>query len=224
MGFRIICFSSLIFFACTLQNVNGQKKYSFLAGGYYNGLGVSDEVNGIGLIAGLEQQWNSFFSIELRTRYALYSFDDGTEWKPGSDGSWVPPINLSQPRLKYKLFSPQIGLVPKFHLRFDEPISLFIENELSFGLITGRFEYYSESYVKKHFSEPICYYYGGIGVEYIPDEDNKQLVIVGSIGYSTLNFKSKISKNQPDNYQGVIPNQPTGFMVNLIFKIPLKKE
>jgi hypothetical protein len=103
----------------------------------------ADEAKGIGLILGLDYEFNHFMSVELRARYGFYSFDDGTEWKTNDDGTWSPPQNENKPRIEYLLYSPKIGIVPKYHLSLDDffdGISVFLENEFSVGLMTGTFE------------------------------------------------------------------------------------
>ncbi len=181
---------------------------------------MKDDVKGFGLIAGLEymKQQNHFFSIELRTKYGYYSFDDGTKWYENENGVIVPPDNTNPPRLEYSLFSPQIGIVPKFHYWIDDDISLFIENEVSVGLMTGKFKYGGNPYLSTNFTESIISYNIGLGVEY---KAGNKWSLIGSVGYSTLNFRKKIIKHQPQNYVGWIPNQNAGLIVNIILKIPL---
>ncbi|GHV17585.1 hypothetical protein FACS1894169_13020 [Bacteroidia bacterium] len=199
--------------------IKAQSKFSIIPGLFYNGAGFSDEVNGFGLIVGLEymQRQNHFFSIELRTKYGYYFFDDGIGWSfDAGDNQWNPPKNPGEARVKYSLFSPQIGAVPKFHYHLDETFSLFLENEFSVGLMKGSFEYKGLS-DKVNFTEPIFYYYIGAGIEYQLSDWS----LLGSIGYSTLNFRDKIRKHQPMGYTGWIPNQSAGLLINVIFKIPL---
>ncbi|MDR1882465.1 MAG: hypothetical protein LBR26_06745 [Prevotella sp.] len=214
------CISFLLFvlFGTTLT-VNAQSKFSLTPGFFYNGGGFKEEVQGYGANLGLEYKPapNHFFSLELRTRYGYYSFDDGTKWTEDSNGVLIPPKNPDKARLEYSLFSPQVGLVPKLHFYPDDDLSLFFENEFSMGLVSGRFKYWGQPCVKKSFTEPIFSYTIGIGAEY---KINKWS-LAGSIGYSTLNFRSKIIKRQPENYQGWIPNQSAGLMINILFKIPL---
>ena len=121
----------------TSQNVIAQSRLSLTPGLFYNGTTFDKDVSGFGAILGLEYMKSKehFFSMELRTKYAYYSFDDGTKWREDKDGVLKPPVNRDEARLEYSLFSPQVGLVPKLHVLLDESFSLFIENEFSAGLM-----------------------------------------------------------------------------------------
>lgn len=209
----------LILLLFHLPEIHSQSKLSLTSGLFYNGGSFKDAVNGFGATVGLEYMKipSHFFSIELRTRYGYYSFDDGTKWSENSNGELIPPKNPDKARIEYSIFSPQIGFVPKLHYHLDESISFFLENEFLLGLMTGQFKYNGLSYTKKSFTEPIFSYVVGIGAEYW----EKKYSISCSIGYSTLNFRSKIRKNKPLDYTDGIPNQSAGLMVNVIFKIPL---
>ncbi|MDR1500985.1 MAG: hypothetical protein LBT43_00830 [Prevotella sp.] len=201
------------------QVVLAQSKVSLVPGIFYNGGGFKEEVQGYGLAIGLEYKpiTSHFFSLELRTKYGVYSFDDGTKWTEDVNGVLQPPKNLNKARLEYTLFSPQIGLVPKLYIDIDEDLSLFLENEFSTGLMSGNFKYGGQPYAKKNITEPIFNYSIGFGVEY----GMNKYSFVGSIGYSTLNFRGKIWKHQPKNYQGQIPNQSAGLIINIMLKVPL---
>lgn len=189
-----------------------------MPGVFYNGQFFSEEVNGFGAIAGLEyrKQPNHFFSIELRTKYGYYTFNDGTKWTTNNDGSLEPPKNPEKARLEYSLFSPQMGIVPKLHLCLDESFSLFLENEFAAALMTGYFEFKGIE-GKKNFTESFFVYNVGIGADY----KIKNCSLVGSINYSTLNFRGNIKKHRPAGYLEHIPNQNAILLINLIVKIPL---
>lgn len=208
----------IAFFMITFQNINAQAQLSLTPGAFYNGNFSSDDLNGFGAILGLEYRIRPehFFSIELRTKYGYYSFDDGTKWREDSYGQLQPPQNKGEARVDYSLFCPQIGLVPKFYLPIIENLSLFLENEFSIGLITGKFRYKGVP-DKVHFTESIFNYNVGLGAEY----KLEKCTLAGSLGYSTLNFRSKIRKHQPANYQGSIPNQDAVIWINLLVKVPL---
>ena len=210
----------LLILSATSQTAVSQSKFSFMPGLYYNGAFLLDEeVNGLGVILGVEYQQHKehFFSIELRTKYGLYYFNDGTNW---TEKDWRPvPPKRDKARLEYRLFSPQVSAVPKFHFHLFEELSLFLENEFAVGLMAGSFKYDGEPYTKKQFTEPIFSYNISIGAEF---RDGKYPVIA-SVGYSTLDFTNKIEKHQPQNYQGKIPNQNAIIIINLILKVPLGK-
>lgn len=197
--------------------LQAQSKFSLMPGIFYNGTGFSENVEGFGAIVGLEymKRKDHFFSIELRSKFGYYSFDDGTKWSEDSEGNIKPPKNPNEARLEYKLFSPQISLVPKFHWHIAESFSLFIENEFVAGLMSGKFEYKNNQ--KSKFTKPIFCYNIGLGAEY----REKKWAVAGSIAYSTLNFRSEIRKNRPKGYDEHIPNQNAGLLVNVIFKVPL---
>jgi opacity protein-like surface antigen len=220
MRFIYICI--LLILLINTPIAQAQSKFSPTFGAFYNGTGLTEDVKGFGLIAGLEykQRKDHLFSVELRTRYGYYSFDDGTKWGVNNEGVSSPPKNKNNARLEYALFSPRVGVVPKVHLYIDEDLSLFIENEGSFGLMTGTFKYTGQPSVEKSFTETIFCYNVGIGAEY---KKNDNWSLVGSVGYSSLNFRSKIRNHQPDYYDGVIPNQNAGLLVNVTIKIPLRK-
>ena len=209
----------LLGLALSFLTTKAQSQYSFTPGAYYNGALLREYVGGFGAVLGLEYMPHPkhFFALELRTRYGCYSFDDGTKWKENDDGSREPPIR-NKARLEYTLFSPQIGIVPKLYHHFDNELSFFIDNEFACGLMMGRFHYAGTPSVRKNFTEPIFYYSISGGVELRNDKDWSLLL---SVGYSTLNFKSKIEKNQPLGYKGVFPDQNAGVLINVIFKIPL---
>ncbi|MCD8165244.1 MAG: hypothetical protein LUE93_03430 [Bacteroides sp.] len=208
------------FIIATSQTSIAQSQFSLTPGFFYNGTTFTENVSGFGAMLGLEymRRKDHFFSLELRTKYGYYSFDDGTKWIEDKDGVLKPPKNNDEARVEYSLFSPQVGLVPKFHLYFDESFSLFLENECYVGLMSGKFKY-KEAPQKKSFTEPIFSYNIGAGTEY----KLKKYVFVGSLGYSTLNFRNKIKKHQPVNYQHPIPNQHAGFYINILIKVPLSK-
>ena len=203
------------------QIATAQSKLSPTVGLFYNGTSFKEDVHGMGLILGLEYMTRKdhFFSTELRTKFGYYSFDDGTKWDIDDNGALKPPVNLGDPRLEYKLFAPQVGVVPKFHYVLDESISFFVENDFSIGIMAGKFNYIDKINhdTKKNFTDFTFAFNVGLGCEV---KENKWSLL-GSIGYSTLNFKDKIKKHQPLNYQGYIPNQNAGLYVNIIFKFPL---
>lgn len=207
-----------IIIIATSQNVVAQSKLSLTPGAFYNGTTFDEDVSGFGAILGLEYMKSKehYFSMELRTKYAYYSFDDGTKWREDKDGVLNPPTNKDEARLEYSLFSPQVGLVPKFHLLLDESFSLFLENEFSAGLMSGSFKYKGTE-KKQRFTEPTFSYNIGIGIE---TKLNKY-AFVGSVGYSTLNFKNNIVKHQPAYHTEYIPNQNTGLWINIIIKVPI---
>ena len=218
---RILFLFSILSLLLMSQAVDAQSKLSLIPGFYINGTGFDDDVKGIGAIMGLEymQHENHFFSIELRTKYGYYTFDDGTKWRVDNDGDMIPPMKTNA-RLEYSLFSPQIGLAPKLHLRFEEPISLFLENEIAGGLMMGRFKYNQGYDVEKSFTEPVLCYNVGVGAEY-KLKKLKNCTLVSSIAYSTLNFRSGIKKHQPTSFQGWIPNQNAAVLLNILLKISL---
>lgn len=160
---------------------------------------------------------NSVLSLELRTKYGYYAFDDGTKWGKKNDGNVTPPKNPGEARLKYNLFSLQLGIVPKLHLYLDDDFSLFLENEFIIGLMTGKFKYKGVE-KKTMITKPLFCYNVGVGVQY----KLEKYTLVGSVGYSTLNFRSTIKKHQPMGYQEWIPNQDAAILINVILKIPLK--
>ena len=200
-----------------LQEVHCQE-WSLNPGVFYNGGLLQQRVYGAGLIAGIEYKpsRDHVYSIELRTKYAYYGFDDGTKWWEDADGNLIPPVNLDEARVEYELFSPQVSLVPKFYLRFDKPFSLFLEGEHGVGLMTGKFLFKGFD-DKKTITETFFTYSAGVGIEY----DDGDWVVIGSIGYSNLNFRNNIKKHLPAGYQEWLPNQNAPFYINLIFKIPL---
>lgn len=197
-----------------------QSKFSLMPGIFFNGQFLSDEVNGFGASAGLEYMTrpDHFFSVELRTKFGGYFFNDGTNWTTDKDGTYKPPKNTGKARLEYSLFSPQVGIVPKFHWHWDESLSLFLENELAAGLMAGRFQY-KDVEGKKRFTDAIFAYNVGVGMEY----KKKKFSWVASVTYSTLNFRENIRKHRPAGYEEWIPNQDACIAINVIFKIPLAK-
>ena len=205
-----------------IQIVHAQSEWSFNAGMYVNNGISSLDAGGVALNAGLEYKPKKkhLFSMELRTKLGHYSFNDGTEWATDEFGNEnIPPLNPNEARVKYKLFTPMIGLVPKLHLHFNKPLSIFLENEFDIGLMTGRARYKGFDKRKK-ITEPIYCYNVGIGVEY---EDENQVYSV-SIGYSTLDFNDEIAKHKPIGYQEKIPNQHTPFYVSFLIKFSLKHD
>ena len=210
----------VIIFMIAVQDINAQTQLSLTPGVFYNGNFSSDDANGFGAILGFEYRSRPehFFSIELRTKYGYYSFDDGTKWREDKYGQLNPPQNKEEARLEYSLFYPQIGLVPKVYFPIIENLSIFLENEVSIGLMTGKFTFKGVP-DKVRFTESIFCYNVGLGAEYKLDK----CILVGSLGYSTLNFRSKIRKHQPTNYKEGIPNQDAVLWINLLVKVPLTK-
>jgi hypothetical protein len=209
-------------FILASQTIKAQSQFSLTPGVFYNGGILREYTGGAGGVLGLEYlpRQNHFFALEVRSRYGFYFFDDGANWSQNKDGSWEPPIRAIA-RLEYNLFSPQIGIVPKFYLHFDETLSFFLENEFSIGLMTGQFKYKGNPSLKKNFTESIFYYCISAGVEI---KDDKKWSLLISVGYSTLDFKNKIIQRQPVGYQWGISNQEAAVMLNLILKVPLNKK
>ncbi len=197
--------------------MQAQHKISFMPGLFYNGSILREEVKGLGLVAGLDYIPGniSFFSIELRSKWGYYMFDDGTKWHQDKDGSWESPKRPGEPRLKYSLFSPQIGIVPKFYWHLDESVSFFLENELAVGLMSGKFKFNTGQ--KITFTEPVFSYNIGVGAECRINE----WAIVMSTGISTLNFRKAIDKHKPRGYSEKIEGHGAFFYINMILKIPL---
>ena len=223
ISFNIIIFC-IIF---TSHFANSQSKFSLLAGAHYNGIGLDYEVGGAGLILGLDYELNPNISVELRTRNGIYAFDDGPKRTRNDNGTWSSPQNENKPRIEYSLYSPQIGIVPKYHLSLDDffdGISVFLENAFSVGLMTGTFEYNGLPYAKKSFTEPIFCYNIGLGIEMGREFTKWKFPFQVSFAFSTLNFRKNIIKHQPENYQGWIPDQSALFVFNGLFKIPLRKK
>ena len=220
--YRLLFRTLMAFFM--LQIAHAQSEWSLTPGFYYNGGWSTMDVGGFGPIAGLEYKPTKthFFSLELRTKYGFYFFNDGTEWVTDENGNkLLPPLNNNEARVDYKLFTPRIGLVPKLHLRFDKPLSLFLENELDIGLMTGKIKYFGFG-ERKRITEPIYCYSVGVGFEFKGDRDKGGPHLVLSMGYSTLNFINNIKKHRPTGYNVEIPNQRAPFYMNLVLKFPLK--
>ena len=202
---------------------HAQSEWSLKPGAYYNGSINSTNVNGGGLVVGLEYmpEERHVFSMDLRTKYGYYGFNDGTKWGiPIYDPSnphtepipSIPPVNNNEARVDYNVFSPQISLVPKLHIYPNKSFSLFLENEFAIGLITGKFKYMGFD-TKEKFTEPIYSYNVGIGAAFHK--------ITISIGYSTLNLSDKINKHKPPGYTVDIPNQNVSVYVNVILRFSL---
>ena len=200
------------------QPIHSQSKWSINPGVYYNGGGIPSKVNGVGVVAGLDYMPAKVFSIELRTKYGFYEFNDGTKWTTDSDGNEIPPKNPNEARVDYKTFSPQIGLVPKFYIRFSDVFSIILENEAAVGFMTGKYKYKGISR-KEKFTEPVFCYNGGIGLSY--KEDDWEISML--IGYSTLNFRDNIKEHQPTGYRDKIPNQDSPIYFKIQFKVPLRQ-
>ena len=205
----------------TVQIVDAQSIIYLTPGAFFNGNGNVEFANAVGLSIGLEymqfKEKRNVYSIELRTKYGYYGFDDGTKSGTDSDGNYVPPKNLNEARLEYGLFSPQIGIVPKFHHKLDESFTFFIESELAVGIITGKIKYKGfdnkVNITKPFFCNNIC-----VGIEFDTDD-----VILGcSFGYSTLNYHNNIKKSQPSGFKETIPSQKTPILFNFFVKIPLR--
>ena len=211
-------------FICS-QEATTQSKFSITPGAFYNGTFFMEDVGGFGAMLGVDYRPYEYFSVGIRTRYGYYTFDDGTSWSTDKDGYPIPP-KRDYARLEYKLTSPQIGLVPKLYLALntlsDDPFYLFLENELSFGWMSGDFKYNGKPNVKRSFTEPILSYNVALGLEFKWNKETNDNSIGASIGYSTLNFRNKIREHQPDGYIGRIPNQDAILMVNLFLRIPLR--
>ncbi|NDV59505.1 hypothetical protein [Bacteroides sp. 519] len=217
---RIILLSIILFSAFSTFAQTREKRFSLIPGIFCNSNFLSEDVTGFGGVLGLEYMKHKehFFSIELRTKYGYYVFDDGTKWKNDGEGGFDPPKNPGEARVEYGLFSPQVGVVPKFYLHLED-LSLFLENEFITGLITGKVKY--QGYEKKiRISEPIFSYNIGVGAIFKISK-NSNSSFAASIGYSTLNLRSKIRRNQPLNHPFKIPDQDAIVMINLVFKVPL---
>jgi hypothetical protein len=219
MLFKI--FPVLVGLILASQTIKAQSQFSLTPGVFYNGGILREYTGGAGGVLGLEYlpHQNHFFALEVRTRYGFYFFDDGANWSQNKDGSWEPPIREAA-RLEYSLFSPQIGIVPKFYLHLDKTLSLFLENEFSSGLMTGQVKYKGNTSIKKNFTESIFYHCISVGAEL---KDDKKWSLLISVGYSTLDFKNKIIRRQPVDYQWRISNQEAAVMFNMILKVPLNK-
>lgn len=220
MNFRVL--RCCIFLIGGLQTAHSQSEFSFLIGGFYNDKLQKQDVAGIGLIMGLDYRFNQFASMEMRTRYGLYAFDDGTKFTTDRDGSLSSPVRNGNPRIEYFWFCPNIGVVPKLHLSLDEyfeGIEVFLENEFSLGFITGSIDYNGQSSISKKIREPIFCYNIGLGIEL---SEEYKLPFQVSFSYSTLDFKDNILKHKPVDFHEDITNQEVPFLINILFKIPFK--
>lgn len=218
--FYCLLLFTLMALSTTTRYAHSQTKLSALAGGYYNGNLLKDETQGYGVTAGIEFQRNRSLSIELRGRLGMYAYNDGVRWTQNDDGTWMPENIFQKSNLKYKLFTPMLGIVPKLKYSLDEfidDVTVFVENEFAVGCMTGNFIYYGEPYTEKSFSAPLWSYNIGVGVEFQCGKAPMRI----SVGYSTMNFRNKIIENQPKGYQGYIPNQNAVIMVNAVFRIPV---
>ena len=208
------------------QTIHAQSKWFFTPGLFYNGGCVSRNVNAGGILVGLEYKPTRLFSIELRTKHVNYNFNDGTAWLRDEQGDKViPPVNSKEARIKYDFYSPQIGLTPKLHLRLKERLSIFVENEVVAGLMTGKIKY-REFREKEKYTESIFCYNVGIGIEYDLEGIEyryKGTLLCATIGYSTLNYHDKIIEHQPIGYRYRVPYQNAPVYFNVQLKIPLTK-
>ena len=210
-------------------SAHAQPEWSIKPGAYYNGSINSVSVNGGGLVVGLEYMpaERNIFSIDLRTKYGNYTFNDGTKsltnttldpfnphitYPPSEPG---PPANKNEARVDYDVYSPQISLVPKLHIYPNKSLTLYLENEFAIGLITGKFKYMGFD-KKEKFTEPIYSYNVGIGAAFH--------MFTLSLGYSTLNLSDIINKHKPSAYTVDIPNQNASFYFNLTFRFSLKNK
>ena len=109
------------------------------------------------------------------------------------------------------------------HLGLGKRISIFAENEVVVGLMTGKIKYKGFS-KKEKYTEPVFCYNAGLGIEYdLKGFDHRlyEAVICAAIGYSTLNYRDKIIQHQPIGYKDDIPYQNASIFFYLQLKIPL---
>ena len=137
-------------------------------------------------------------------------------FRSDDDGYPEPPVRRGEARLEYKMFLPQVCLVPKLWLHLEDVMSLFLENEFSAGIMKGKFEYLGFP-DKINITDVIYSYNVGVGVQY----PMKKCYFVGSVGCSTLNFRKNIRKHKPLRHNTHIPNQDAAFWINVIFKVRL---
>ncbi|MDR0939135.1 MAG: hypothetical protein LBN29_07270 [Mediterranea sp.] len=224
---RILFLVSILSLSATM---GAQSRFALTPGGYYQGGGFSDEVQGMGFMMGLEYypgKTKRIFSVELRSRFGFYDYDDGTNWTEDRDGTPKPPRNPGPPSVKFRLFCPELGVVPKARWWvFEDELALFVETEFSAGLMTGRFGYYGEPTAIKSFTDFVASAKGGIGLEYVDEKGT----LVASLGASSLNFSRSVRKHAPQKniagirepYVGHIPKLFAAVCVNVTIRIPLR--
>ncbi|TCO10429.1 hypothetical protein [Natronoflexus pectinivorans] len=203
-----------------------QSKLLLNPGISYNGTFLEHKASGVGLLMGVEYKPLEQVGLEFRARYAFYSFHRRPSPRPNEFGEFYYP-NDGKSIFEYRFNCPQIAIVPKFYQDLDifyDGLFLYLETEFAVGYMSGEFEYNGEPSAVKRFTEPISFYAISIGLEHRIDNSHlkkRNWIFFGSFGYSSLNFRENIRKHQPENYQGRIPNQDAGFMLNFGVKLPL---
>jgi hypothetical protein len=202
-------------------SLNSAAQPFSLTPGFYLKRGLFfDEVMGFGASLGVEYSSKplSIFKVELRARCGYYDYDyRAYEWNM-ENIVMIPYSGERVAPLDYQLAAPEIGIVPKLYwYLWDEELALFLENEVSIGLMTGKFNYNGTPATTKIFTDFIWNYNIVVGVRYKP----KKLSYVASVGYSSLNFRKSIRQHAPLNYQGDIPDQGAYSLINFGIQIPL---
>lgn len=123
-----------------------------------------------------------FFFLELRGKYTLCKYKD-EDWMYGGD-----KFGLS-----FQL--PSVCVVPGFQLKVNEKMTLLLENEFSFGWISGSVNYPTVEKKTKIRAENIFSYTPSVGLGY--EFDKVQLI--GMIGYSSLDLNDIVNRNRPNS-------------------------
>jgi len=173
---------------------------SIMPGLYINTMfGSSQYPMGIGGALDVDYKPNkiNFISIAVRGKIAYYSYNDNSNINYDDNGN-INSYNAN-PKLKYNITIPQISIVPKFYYSIDDDIQLYIENDFSYGFISGNIDYiFSKEYSKKvnNISKNIFIYTPSIGAKI--RFNNVGLLFY--LGWSFLDFNSIIKDNKPKDY------------------------
>jgi hypothetical protein len=201
-----------------------QSKFLFNPGFYFDNP-FESEISGGSFIAGLEYRPKANFGIETRAKFGLYSFD--RLLYPDHDGFSV--IYPSNGDMLYRLYTPQIGIAPRFYYDLDvfyDGLLLYAESEISFGLISGDLAVTGKNEFYKAFSESISYYTINLGLELWEDRSHlkkKDVIMAASVGFSPWGLKKHFEKHIPDSYDGGFPRQGATLRLFLTFKVPVGK-
>lgn len=203
-------------------NLLAQSKFLFNPGMHVDNP-FKNEITGGAIIAGLEYRPKSFFGVEARAKLGFYGFKADLYPAPMGLSGYVQPNGF----IHYRFNSPQIAFAPRFYKDleiFADGLSVYVETELTIGVMNGDIKITGDTEFDNTFSDPVSFYSISIGVEQWIDRKHmkaRDIIIGASVSFCSWNLKKPFDKYVPDSYNGQKPLVDSTLRLFITFKIPI---